>query len=91
MTINTDRALSVTVFRKDTHTDQHLNSQSNYPLHQKLGLVKTLSHRADNLMSKPDDMLSEQKHLRQCLNQCGYKNSIIDHAINPNKRHNART
>ena len=42
-------------------------------------------------MSKPDDMLSEQKHLHQCLNQCGYKNSIIDHAISFNKRHDTKT
>ena len=35
----------------------------------KHGLVKTLFHRADNLVSKPDDMLSEQKHLHQRLNQ----------------------
>ena len=42
-------------------------------------------------MSKPDEMLSEQKHLRQCLNQCSSKNSIIDHAINFNKRHNTKT
>ena len=42
-------------------------------------------------MSKTDDMLSEQKHLDHCLNQCGYKNSIIDHAINFNNRHNRKT
>ena len=60
VTIDTDHTLSVTVFQKDTHTDQYLNFQSNHPLHQKLGLVKALFHRADNLVSKPDDMLSEQ-------------------------------
>ena len=36
-------------------------------------------------------MLSEQKHLRKSLNQCGYKNSIIDHAISFNRRHNTKT
>ena len=81
VTIDTDHKLSMTVFRKDTHTDQYLNFQSSHPLHQKLGLVKTLFHRADNLVSKPDDMLSEQGHLRQSFNLCGYMNSIIDHSI----------
>ena len=42
-------------------------------------------------MSKPDDRLSEQKQLRQSLNQCGYKNSTIYHAIGSNKRHNTKT
>ena len=41
-------------------------------------------------MSKPDDMLSEQKRLCQYLNQCGYKNSIIGHAISFNNRHNTK-
>ena len=36
-------------------------------------------------------MLSEQAHLRQSLNQCGYRNSIINHAISFNKRHNTKT
>ena len=31
------------------------------------------------------------KNLHKCLNQCGYKNSIIDHTINFNKRHNTKT
>ena len=91
VTIDTDHTLSATVFRNDTHTDQYLSFQSNHPLSQKHGVAKTLCHRSDNLMSKQDDMLSERKHLRQCLNQCGYKNSIIDHAINVDKRHNTKT
>ena len=87
VTIDTDRTLSVAVFRKDTHTDQYLIFRSSHPLHKKPELVKTLFHRADNLVSKHDDMASEQKHLRQC----SYDNSIIDHAINVNKRHNTKT
>ena len=83
MTIDTDRSLSVTV-------DIGINFQSNHPLHQKLGLAKTMFHRTLSLVSKPDDM-SEQTHLRQCLNQCGYKNCVIDHTINFSKRHNAIT
>ena len=73
VTIDTDRTLSVAVFRKDTHTDQYLNFQSNQSLHQKLGLAKTLFHWADSLVSKPDNMLAEQKHLRPCLNLRGNK------------------
>ena len=60
VTIDTDRTLSVTVFQKDTHTDQYLNFQHNHPQHQKLWLVETLLHRTDSLVSKPDGMLSKQ-------------------------------
>ena len=32
-----------------------------------------------------------KKHLRQCLNLCRYRNSLIDHAISFNKRHCSKT
>ena len=54
-------------------------------------LAKSQFHRADNVVSKPDDMMSELKHLRQYLNQYGYKNTIVDYAISCNIRHNTKT
>ena len=68
-----------------------MNFQSNQSLHLRLGLVKALFHRADDLVSKPDDRLSEHEHLRQSLNFCCYNNSTIDHAISFNKCHNTKT
>ena len=91
VTIYTDRTIYVTVFRKDTRIDQYFNFQSNHPLHRKYWLAKTLFHMADILVSKPDDILSKEKHLRHTLNQCGYKNSIIDLAISHSKRHDTKT
>ena len=41
----------------DKHTDQYLNVQSDRPLHQQLGLVKGLFHRADNPVCRPDDFV----------------------------------
>ena len=37
-----DGSVKVLVYRKPTHTDQYLNYQSHHPLHQKLGLIRTL-------------------------------------------------
>ena len=91
MTIDTDRTLSVAVFRKETQTCQYLDLQSNHSMLQKHWLAKTLFHRADNLVSKLDDMLSEHRHLRQSLNQCGHRNSIIDHTISFSRRHKNKT
>ena len=91
MTIDTDRTLSVTVFRKDTHADEYLNFQSSHTLHQCPGLITTLFHRADNPVPKQNDKLSEHKHLRHNLSRCGYKHSINDHAISFDKPHISRT
>ena len=79
--IEEDRTLSVSVYRKQTHTDQYLQFESNHPLVQKLGVVKTLFHRASSIITKESDQVAEDKHLRQALNQCGYNNWAIDRAL----------
>ncbi|XP_019614014.1 PREDICTED: uncharacterized protein LOC109461974 [Branchiostoma belcheri] len=47
---NQDRTITTDVYRKETHTDHYLQWSSNHPVQQKLGIVKTLMHRADTLI-----------------------------------------
>ncbi|XP_072051687.1 uncharacterized protein [Amphiura filiformis] len=82
VTVNQDRTLSVSVFRKPTHTDQYLQFSSNHPLVQKLGVVNTLYHRADTIITKDSDKITEHQHLRHALKTCGYKDWAIDKALN---------
>ncbi|XP_072022377.1 uncharacterized protein [Amphiura filiformis] len=82
VTVNQDRTLSVSVFRKPTHTDQYLQFSSNHPLVQKLGVVNTLYHRADTIITKDSDKINEHQHLRHALKTCGYKDWAIDKALN---------
>ena len=46
----------VQVYRKKTHTDQYLNFESHYPLPHKLGVIRTLYDRCDNIVTDPDDV-----------------------------------
>ena len=70
----------MSVYRKQTHTDQDLQFESNHPLIQKLGVVKTLFHRASSIITKESDKAAEDQYVRQALNNCGYNNWAIEEA-----------
>ena len=42
------------IYCKPTHTDQYLQFSSHHPLKHKLGVIRTLEHRANTLISHPD-------------------------------------
>ena len=69
--------LHTTVHRKPTHTNQTLNFQSHHPLHQKLGVVKTLNNRARNVCSDQDSLATERAVLKQAFQECGYPDWAI--------------
>ena len=60
------------MYRKITHTDQYLNFQSHHPLHQKLGVVRTLLDRAEAVIKNEDDQNAEITHIENALSKCGY-------------------
>jgi len=60
------------VYRKKTHTDYYLNFSSHYPLHQKLGVIKTLVDRCKNIITEPKNRRKEEEHTTRALQQCGY-------------------
>ncbi len=67
-----DGNITFTVYRKPTHTDQYLHFKSHHPLHQKLGVVRTLLDRCDTVVTKPEDREKEEKHIEKALGACGY-------------------
>ncbi|XP_072014747.1 uncharacterized protein [Amphiura filiformis] len=60
-----DGTLKVTIYRKPTHTDQYLSMDSHHPLQHKLGVIRTLEHRANTLVSDAEDKIAELEHIRQ--------------------------
>ena len=57
--IQKDGSLKIKIYRKPTHTDQYLNSQSNHPIQHKLDVIQTLHHRADSVITDPVDKETE--------------------------------
>ena len=67
-----DGTLSITVYRKPTHTDQYLEWDSHHHLLAKFSVIHTLSHRASTVCSKPELLQQEKDHLRKALTKCKY-------------------
>ena len=68
----TDGTIKLQVYRKPTHTDQYLNYQSHHPVHQKLGVVRTLMDRKDHIVTEEEDKINEEKKVEKALKICGY-------------------
>ena len=75
--------LSFSVYRKPTHTDQYLQFDSNQPLQHKLGVIRTLHHRARTLCSTEDSLMDELEHLQKVLSISGYTKSAWVNATRP--------
>ena len=69
--------LHTSVYRKPTHTNQLLHFDSHHPLHQKIGVVKTLTRRAMNVSSDDDSLNTEKKVLKEAFQGCGYPDWAI--------------
>ena len=73
-----DGTLSITVYRKPTHTDQYLQWDSHHHLSAKFSVIHTLSHRAKTVCSKPELLQQEKDHLRKALTKCKYPKWALD-------------
>ena len=56
---------------------------SHHPLIHKLGVIRTLFHRADNIPSTEESKSREREHLKSALKICGYQNWTFEKALNP--------
>ena len=72
VTRKTDGSLSFSVFRKTTHTDQYLDFNSHQPLQHKLGVIRTLTHRAKTICSDDTTLEAEMSHVAKSLSICNY-------------------
>ena len=73
-----DGGLSITVYRKPTHTDQYLQWDSHHHLSAKFSVIQTLSHRASTVCSDPELLQKEKEHLRKALTKCNYPKWALD-------------
>ena len=73
-----DGSVKLCIYRKKTHTDQYLQFSSHHPLHQKLGVIRTLLDRNDSIVTEEEDRKLEEDHIRKALSVCGYREWTIN-------------
>ena len=83
-----DGTLSVSVYRKPTHTHQNLSFESHHPLEHKLSVIRTLTHRAEFAITDPEDKPKELDHIKAALGKCGYKPWTFHKALKSTKKQN---
>ena len=65
-------SVKVKVYRNKTHTNQYLTFDSHHPLHQKLGVIRTLLNRYEEIVTEEDDKEEERNTIKKALETCGY-------------------
>ena len=72
-------SVKLLVYRKATHTDQYLNFSSHHPIHQKLGVVRTLFDRMNTIVTEEVDRKQEELKIKEALSRCGYPHWTFKH------------
>ncbi len=73
-----DGSLKLQVYRKQTHTNQYLSFYSHHPLHQKLGVIRTLYDRCNNIVTEEEDKIEEEGKVKEAMMVCGYPEWSFD-------------
>ncbi len=67
VTRRTDGSLKLCVYCKPTQTDQYLQFDGHQPTEHKMGVIRTLTHRANTIITE-----EEYSHIRKVLSIAGY-------------------
>ncbi len=59
-----DVNVKLLVYRKPSHKDQYLSFNSHHPLHEKLGVIRTLLDRCQNIVTDDKSSLMLKVYLR---------------------------
>ena len=92
--VNKDvRNQTILVYRKETHTDQYLNSDSHHPLQHKLSAIRTILDRCVNIVTDDEDWKSEVEYSIEALSFSGYPDrcfKMVQRKMNEGKKRKKR-
>ena len=68
-----DGSITASFYGKTTHTVQYLAADSHHPLQHKLGVIRTLFHRAETVCTTETQIIDEKQYVQSALIKCGYQ------------------
>ena len=74
-------AVTISVYRKPTHTDRYLDCNSHHELKHKISTAATLLNRAFNLPSTAEGVRKELTHVSNALKSNGYPSATISNIL----------
>ena len=80
--LKADGKLVTRIYRKPTHTQQHINWNSNHPKNMLLGVLKGLIHRAHVICDLKEDLLEELDLLKDVFIGNGYPEHLVTKTLN---------
>lgn len=83
-------ACSTSIYRKPTHTDLYLNYKSNHHPRIKTGIIKCLTHRAQEVCT-PCHLPKELDHLKSVFSNNGYPSNTVNSVIKSMTTHSSPT
>ena len=72
LTRKEDGSVKLQVYWEKTHTNQYLAFDSHHPLHHKMGVVRTLLDRCEDIVSEEEDSEKQRETVTKALGGCGY-------------------
>ena len=72
VTRNKDNTISLTIYKKPTHTDRYLQFDSHHPKHHKFAVAKTLHNRINTHVTNNDDKATLHKQIQHTLTLNGF-------------------
>ena len=73
-----DGNLSITMYRKPTHTDQYLQWDSHHHLSAEFSVIHALTHSAQTVCSNPELLCKGMDHPRKAITQYKYPKWVLD-------------
>ena len=77
--------MTISAYRKKTHTDKYLSFESHHPIAHKLSVMNTLFSRAEGICTTEKDLENEKKHLKKVLELNGYPKYVLRKNVTRNR------